>query len=154
MRTSVDVHNFLLEREVPHELVPVRGRLRSPSTIPAALGLPTSQVGRVVLLEAPTGLVSAMVPANRGADPGRVAAAVGVAELSPLAPDRGTELTEFLAEATPPVALPPGTSSVMDRALDREEILYFPGGEISTVLKIRGADLLRVTEATVASVGA
>ena len=51
MRTSVDVHNALVERDVPHELVPLRGRLRKPDRIPAALGLRPEEVGRVGLFE-------------------------------------------------------------------------------------------------------
>ncbi|MGH2723564.1 MAG: aminoacyl-tRNA deacylase [Actinomycetota bacterium] len=154
MRTSVDVHNFLLEREVPHELVPVRGRLRSPATVAAVLGLPPDHVGRVVLFEGGDSLVAAIMRSDRTADPHLVARAAGVDEVSEVLPDRATELTEFLSEALPPVALPRGTGAVMDEALGRQEVLYFPGGEISTLLKIRAADLVRVTEATVAPLAA
>ena len=51
MRTSVDVHNFLVEREVPHEVVPTRGRLRSAERISSVLDLPPDQVGKVVIFE-------------------------------------------------------------------------------------------------------
>jgi Cys-tRNA(Pro)/Cys-tRNA(Cys) deacylase len=154
MRTSVDVHNFLLEREVPHELVPVRGRLRLPAKIAAVLGLPRDQVGRVVLFEGPGSLVAAMVPSDRAPDAGRVTKVAGDDELVEVPGDRATELTGFLSEALPPVALPSGIGSVMDDALGRQEVLYFPGGEISTMLKIRAADLVRVTQATVAPLAA
>ncbi|MGH3923619.1 MAG: hypothetical protein ACRDTT_12255, partial [Pseudonocardiaceae bacterium] len=73
MRTSVDVHNFLLERDVPHELVPVRGRLREPDRMAAVLGLPADQVGRVVVLEATKGLVAVVLPASAAPDLRRVA---------------------------------------------------------------------------------
>jgi prolyl-tRNA editing enzyme YbaK/EbsC (Cys-tRNA(Pro) deacylase) len=152
MRTSVDVHNFLLERDVPHELVPTRGRLRSPARTAAVLGLPPEQVGRVTLLEGREGLVAALVPAGRDAEPGAVAEAAGHSGLAPVPPDRATELTEFLAEALPPVALPDGTLVVVDETLGRQEVVYFPGGEPSTMLKIRAADLVRAAGAAVASV--
>ena len=51
MRTSVDVHNFLLERDTPHEVFLARGRLRSADRIAAVLDLRPGEVGRVVMFE-------------------------------------------------------------------------------------------------------
>lgn len=150
MRTSVDVHNFLVERNVPHEMVPVRGRLGSPSRLAAVLDLPPDQVGRVVLFEGPEALLTTMVPSDRAPATDLVARAAGVNGISEVPADRATELTEFLSEALPPVAIPGATGSVMDEVLERQEVLYFPGGEISTLLKIRAADLIEVTGAAVA----
>ncbi|MGH2673909.1 MAG: aminoacyl-tRNA deacylase [Actinomycetota bacterium] len=152
MRTSVDVHNFLLERDVPHELVPVRGRLRSPDRMAAVLGLPPEQVGRVVVLEAARGLVAVLIPAGSAPDLRRLAVATPTPSLVELGPDRVAELTDFLAEAAPPVGLPDGTRVIMDRTLADQEVLYFPGGEPSTMLKIRPDDLVRATGAKVARV--
>ncbi|HEV3475408.1 MAG TPA: YbaK/EbsC family protein [Actinomycetota bacterium] len=152
MRNSVDVHNFLLERDIPHELVPVRGRLRSPDRVVAVLGLPAEQVGRVVVLEGSKGLVVALVPAGREPDLRRIAVAAPTPSLAELAPERVTDLTDYLAEAVPPVGLPNGTRVIMDRSLSGQEVLYFAGGEPSTLLKIRPDDLVRAAKAKVARV--
>jgi Cys-tRNA(Pro)/Cys-tRNA(Cys) deacylase len=152
MRTSVDVHNFLLERDVPHELVPVKGRLRSADRMVAVLGLPAEQVGRVVVLEGNKGLVVVLVPVDREPDLRRVAVAAPTPRLTELAPERVTDLTDYLAEAVPPVALPNGTRVIMDRTLAEQEVLYFAGGEPSTLLKIRPDDLVRAVGAKVARV--
>jgi Cys-tRNA(Pro)/Cys-tRNA(Cys) deacylase len=153
MRTSVDVHNFLLERDVPHELVPVRGRLRSPDRMAAVLGLPPEQVGRVtVLAGSKKGLVAVLVPAGRSADLRRVAVAVPSPTLVELTSEQVAERTDYLAEAVPPVGLPNGTRVIMDRTLAEQEVLYFAGGEPSTMLKIRPADLVRAAEAKVSRV--
>jgi Cys-tRNA(Pro)/Cys-tRNA(Cys) deacylase len=152
MRTSVDVHNFLLEREIPHELVPVRGRLRSPDRTAAVLGLPPGQVGRVVVLEATKGLVAVLIPAGSDPDLRRVAMATPSPSLAELGPEQVAELTDFLAEAVPPVGLPGGTRVIMDRTLADQEVLYFTGGEPSTLLKIRPDDLVRATDAKVTRV--
>ena len=48
MRTSVEVHNFLVERGAAHEVFSTRGRLRSPEQIAAVFELPPEEVGRVV----------------------------------------------------------------------------------------------------------
>lgn len=152
MRTSVDVHNFLVERDVPHELVPVRGRLRQPERWAPTLGLPPEQVGRVVLFSSGSEPVAALVQADRAPDPGRVARAAGGDSAKELEPDRATDLTGFLSEVIPPVGLPEGVRVVMDRHLSSQEVLYFPGGEPNSVLKIRARDLRRAAGAKVAAI--
>ncbi len=152
VRTSVDVHNFLLEREVAHELFPVGGRFRRPDRIATVLGLPQEHVGRVTLFEGDGVLAAALVPSNRSADPRKVGEVVGSAPLHELGADRIADLTGFLREALPPVALPEAARVVIDAPLAAEEILYFHGGETRSMLKIRSADLIAVTGASVAPV--
>ena len=65
---------------------------------------------------------------------------------------RTSQLTEYLAEATPPVGLPERFTVVMDRGLAGQPVLYFPGGEATAVLKVRGKDLVRAAEAKVARI--
>ena len=116
MRSSVDVHNYLVERDVPHELFTVRGRLRGPERLAAVLDLPVEQVGRVLVYEAA----------------------------------RASELSDYIPEAIPPVALPDGFRVVIDAALASQEIVYFAAGDPAVVLKLRGEDLGRATDAVVA----
>lgn len=152
MRGSVDVHNYLQERSVPHELVPVRGRFRSPDRIAAVLGLEPEQVGRVVVLGASKNLVAVLIPSNSEPDLRRIAVAVPTPTLRELTTDEITDATDFLAEAIPPVGLPPGTRTIMDHGLAGQQVLYFAGGEGSTLLKIRPDDLRDAIEAKVAKV--
>jgi Cys-tRNA(Pro)/Cys-tRNA(Cys) deacylase len=152
MRTSVDVHNFLLERGIAHEMVSTRGRFRSPDRMAAVLGLPPEQVGRVVLFQGPGGLVAVLIPSDRSADRQRIADVTDEPDLLELSPNRAAEATDYLHEALPPAGLPSGTRVVMDRTLADQEVLYFPGGEPSSLLKIRPDDLARATDAHVAPV--
>jgi prolyl-tRNA editing enzyme YbaK/EbsC (Cys-tRNA(Pro) deacylase) len=152
MRNSVDVHNFLLERGVAHEMVPVRGRLRSPDQIAAVLGLEPEQVGKVVILGASKGLVAVIVSSHRQVDMRRVAVAAPTPTLRELSSDEVTDATDFFAESVPPVGLPAGTRAIMDSGLSEQQVLYFAGGEASTLLKIRPEDLRGATDAKVARV--
>ena len=152
MRTSVDVHNFLLERDVPHELVPIRGRFRSPDRVAAVLGLPPEQVGKVIVYAGNKGPVVVLAPADRDVDLRRVAVAVPTPTLTELTPDEVADATDYLAESVPPVGLPDAVLVVMDRRLSEADILYFAGGETSTLLKIRPDDLVRAADAKVAKV--
>ncbi len=152
MRNSVDVHNFLLEREVPHELVPVRGRFRSPDRIAAVLGLEPDQVGKVVILGASKGLVAVLVSSHREVDLRRVAIAAPTPTLVEMTSEEVTDATDYFAESVPPVGLPAGTQAIMDGGLAEQQVLYFAGGEASTLLKIRPDDLRQATGAKVAKV--
>lgn len=155
MRTSVDVHNFLVERDVPHELVPLRGRLRSPgrmARIAAVLGLPAEQVGKVVVLLGSKDLVAVLVPSDREVDLRRLAVAARTPSLEELTADRVTDLTDYFSESVPPAGLPDGTRVIMDRTLADQEVLYFAGGEPTTLLKIRPDDLVRASGGKVARV--
>ena len=153
MRTSVDVHNHLVERNIPHELVALPGRLRSAERIAAVLDLPPEHVGKVVIYEAEPGPVVALVAADRDADPAWVCRALGVDRVQPVGPSRASQLSEYLHDAIPPVGLPEAFSVVMDLPLASMEVLYFAAGDAAAILKIRGRDLVAAADATVAPIG-
>jgi Cys-tRNA(Pro)/Cys-tRNA(Cys) deacylase len=147
MRTSVDVHNHLVERGVQHELITVRGRLRSADRLAAVLDLPAEQVGRVVVYESDAGPVVALVAADRTPDPERVKRAAKAKELTETTPARASELTDYIPEAIPPVGLPSGIRVLMDRPLASQEVVYVNGGDPAAVLKVRGKDLAKAAGA-------
>src|SRR5438270_220178 len=65
MRTSVDVHNFLIERDVPHEVFLARGRLRSADRIVAVLDLSPTGLGGVVVRQGEAGIEVALAARRR-----------------------------------------------------------------------------------------
>ncbi|HEX9376135.1 MAG TPA: YbaK/EbsC family protein [Actinomycetota bacterium] len=152
MRTSVDVHNHLVDRGVQHELLPLRGRLRSAERISAVLGLPPEVVGKVVVFETDGGPVAALVPSSRDADPVRVRRAIRASEIHAASPAKASQLSEYLFEAIPPVGLPPSFKVVMDRRLASQEVLYFAGGEATAILKVRAEDLAGAADAKLARI--
>ncbi len=152
MRTSVDVHNFLVERDVPHEVFLARGRLRSAEQIARVLDLPEDEVGKVVLYESAPRGVAAVLPVACRTDARRIQRAANVPDLRRTTLARSAELTEFLPECIPPAGLPDGIAVVVDESLDREDVLYFAAGEPRVILKIRGNDLIRATAAVVAPI--
>jgi prolyl-tRNA editing enzyme YbaK/EbsC (Cys-tRNA(Pro) deacylase) len=109
-------------------------------------------VGKVVVYEGQEGPVAAVVPSGHQPDPQRVRRASGQADIEPVTDDRASELTGYLPESLPPAGLPDTFTVILDRALNRDRVLYFAGGEARSVLKIRGKDLVRATNATVASI--
>jgi prolyl-tRNA editing enzyme YbaK/EbsC (Cys-tRNA(Pro) deacylase) len=152
MRNSVDVHNYLVERDVRHELLTVRGRFRTPERLAAVLELPPAQVGKIVVYETDdeATAVAGLVPSDTDPDPQRVERAVGLPGLRPVTAARASELSDYIPEAIPPVGLPERFRVVMDRALADQEVVYFSAGDPAAVLKLRGDDLARATDAVVA----
>jgi prolyl-tRNA editing enzyme YbaK/EbsC (Cys-tRNA(Pro) deacylase) len=152
VRTSVDVHNFLIERGVQHELFSARGRFREPERIAEGLDLPAAQVAKVLVFEGRTGPVAAVVPIGSRVDLGRLRKATGQPSLEVAADDRSFELTDYLPESTPPAGLPAAFTTVVDRSLAHQDVLYSPGGEARAILKIRGKDLVKATRAKVSAI--
>ncbi len=152
MRTSVDVHNYLVERDIPHEVFLARGRLRSPEQIALVLDLPQDEVGKVVIYESDGPGVAAVLPVGCRALANRVQQAVDAPNLRRATVAQLAEITDFLPESIPPAGLPGGVAMVVDASMARDDVLYFPGGEPRAILKIRGKDLIRATEAIVASI--
>src|SRR5439155_20722920 len=96
MRTSVDVHNYLVERDVRHELFTVRGRLRTPERLAAVLELPPEQVGKITVYESEEGPVLAVVASDREPDPERVRKALQARERVVASPGRASALADYL----------------------------------------------------------
>jgi prolyl-tRNA editing enzyme YbaK/EbsC (Cys-tRNA(Pro) deacylase) len=104
------------------------------------------------MFEGPAGLVAALVRSDDVPNPSRVAEVAESEALAEMAPARATDVTGFLSEAIPPAGLPPNVTVVVDLGLAEQEVLYFPGGEPSSVLKIRARDLTKATGARVAPI--
>ncbi|HZD68771.1 MAG TPA: YbaK/EbsC family protein [Actinomycetes bacterium] len=152
MRSSVDVHNFLLADEVPHELSQLPGPLRDLAAAPAVLGLPSSAVARPTVLADRTGVVLILAPADLEVDTTQIAELLGRRSLRPLAPDRAPGLTGYLLPFIPPVALECPTTVVVDEQLTREDVVYTAAGEPGVILKVRGVDLAKASGAVVSQV--
>jgi Cys-tRNA(Pro)/Cys-tRNA(Cys) deacylase len=149
VRSSVDVHNYLLDSDVPHELSSLPGPLRDLTDAPDVLGLPAAAVGRPVVLGDGQGVVVALVPAGAQPDLEGVGALLRRPGLQPLAPDQAPLLTGYLLAAVPPVALECAAEVVIDERLAEQDVVYTTSGEAGVILKVRGRDLVKATNALV-----
>lgn len=152
MRSSIDVHNHLLADEVPHELPQLPGPLRDLAAAPAVLGLPPVTVARPTVLIDRDGVVLVLAPADMDVDVAQVAEILGREHLEPVAPDRAPGLTGYLLPFVPPVALECPTTVVLDEQLAHQDVVYAAAGEPGVILKVRGVDLVKVTNAVVSRV--
>ena len=143
MRTGVDVHNYLVERDVQHELFNVRGRLRSAERIASVLDLPPSQVGKVVVFESDRGPLAALIPSDRNVDAEGVRKAVRAKEVRGTTQARASQLSEYLGEAVPPAGLPGVFRVVIDRELQTAERLSFHPNINTATLVVSRDDFAR-----------
>jgi prolyl-tRNA editing enzyme YbaK/EbsC (Cys-tRNA(Pro) deacylase) len=149
LRSSVDVHNYLLDHEVPHELVPLQGPLRDLEDAPGVLGLDPGEVGRPTALCDEVGLVVVLAPADVTVDLGVVTGLLRRPGLSAVSADQSPGLTGYLLAVVPPVALDQPAEVVVDSRLASQGVVYTAAGEAGVILKIPGDELVKATNAVV-----
>ena len=153
MRSCSDVHNYLLERGVAHEIVQLPALSSTARRAAALLGVPPREVVKSLLFEHRTAVRSSVsCPATRasimrGSAPSSAAAA----------PCRSRRPRSCRSPAIGPGALPPcGLAAelpvVADPGVFELPVVYCGGGTTTTMLKIRSADLRAALGARVAAI--
>ncbi len=153
MRSSVDVCNHLQSKGVQHELVTLSGPVKNASNMADILGLKPNSVVKTLLFMADGQPVMAMVPGNRKADTGKLKQHLKAEKVTFASENEIRTIADYLATALPPVGLKRPVTSILDKHIKTGDIVYTAGGSPNVVLKIRVADLLEVTEATIADIG-
>jgi prolyl-tRNA editing enzyme YbaK/EbsC (Cys-tRNA(Pro) deacylase) len=153
MRGPLDITRELIAADVLHEIVHLRRRIDDAAELPEVLDLPGTSCVAVRLYDAGDGtLLAALLPADAAAATTALAAAAGVRAIRRADPALVSAATDYVASLVPPVGLPGDVRLVAHAGLAAQEVLYTPTGDGSTALKIRTADLLALTGATVASI--
>lgn len=154
MKGALDVHRELLSRDVPHEMVRLRGRAGSGDDLPRLLGLPRGcVVVRCYTVTRDSGVGFAAVLVRAGRVPGTAAllTALGARAVAPAPPEVVNAATDYAAGLVSPLCLPARVELLADAALGESDVCYCPTGEAQVVLGIRTRDLLVTTGARVAT---
>jgi len=137
------VHRELLARDVPHEIVRVRGAVVvCADDLPDALDVAPTSCLAVRCYVTDLGLVAVVVHAGVVPDPTAVLDALGARTLRPATPDEVNAATDYAAGLVSPVGLPAELPLLADSALSNAGVVYCPVGEGGVVLGIGVADLL------------
>ncbi len=120
----------------------------------AAIGARTEQILKsLVFQDQATGrLVLAIACGTGRIDRVRLGAIVGLARLRLAAPDVVLAATGFPAGGVPPIGHASRLPVVMDRRAAALEVAYGGGGAEALLLRVRPADVLRVTDGIVADI--
>ncbi|TNY37719.1 aminoacyl-tRNA deacylase [Thermomonospora catenispora] len=157
MKDALAVHRFLLEQQVPHEIVRLRHPVSKADDLPHVLDLPPERCLAVRMfgcVGAATGerfLAAVITPAGDMPAPERVLSAVEARLLRPARPDLVNSITDYAADLVCPLLLPDGVPVLADREAlgepPEEEVVYTATGEVWTALAIRLADVYRLSRA-------
>jgi prolyl-tRNA editing enzyme YbaK/EbsC (Cys-tRNA(Pro) deacylase) len=152
MRSCSDVHNFLLEREVAHEIVHLPSFSTTAKKAADLLGVELREICKTLVFVTDGGPVAILVPGDLQAKPRLVRAVVGGRTAALAKADDVLAITGYRPGAVPPCGLALDLPVVADERLLASEVVYCGGGTTTTMLKIRSDDLRRVLDAKVAVV--
>lgn len=154
VKRALDVHRELLARDVPHEVVRVRGSVVTADDLPRALDVEPTSCVAVRCYVTDLGAVAVAVHAGVVPDPASVLDALDARTLRPATPDEVNAATDYAAGLVSPLVLPPGLPLLADAVLGLADVVYCPVGEAGVVLGIRAQDLLTASGARVATLSA
>ena len=155
MKSALDVHRELLERDVPHEVVRLRSRLLTADDLPRVLALSRGCVTvRCYVVERAAGagaFAAVLVPSGLAPSPALLLDALDASSAQPATPEQVNEVTDYAAGLVCPVCLPPEVELLADAAVAQDDVCYTALGEGGVALGIRTRDLLAATGARVAA---
>jgi Ala-tRNA(Pro) deacylase len=145
-----DVTSVLDEAGVEYELLP-HAHTETAAAEAEALGLDPREVGKTLVLSTPAGYVRAVVPASERIDLRKVREHVEGGKRIHLASEEDLERDygDFELGAVPPFGGRRDRVLVDSRLAERESVVVEAGSHEQS-LRIRTADLLRLTDAEVA----
>lgn len=152
MRSCSDVHNFLAEKDVPHEVVHLPALSRTAKAAAEHLGVPLREVVKSLLFLLDGRPTLVLIPGDRVADVQLLRAATGCEQAALAKGQQVLEITGYRTGAVPPCGLESDLPVVADTAVFEPDVVYCGGGTTATMLKVRSDDLRRVLEPLVAAV--
>lgn len=145
MKTSVDVHQFLLEQGIEHEIIPVGAPLESAEQAAVTLGLKKEELIKSMVCVADQEPVLVIMRGDKRVDCHKLEKQVGCKEGRLASREQAIAWTGYPLGATPPVAHQTKLRTFIDAAVLETEVVYTCAGEMNTVLKMRSKDLAQAT---------
>jgi Cys-tRNA(Pro)/Cys-tRNA(Cys) deacylase len=147
---------------VPHELheympddarVRVAGRHAYGAEAAAALGVPPERVLKTLVATVDGRLTMALVPVSVELDPKRLAAAVGGRRAAMAEPAEAERATGYVVGGISPLGGRRRLPTVVDESALSNATVFVSAGRRGLQVELDPADLVRLTAATVASIG-
>jgi Ala-tRNA(Pro) deacylase len=149
-----DVTQALEEGGVEYERLP-HPRTETAAAEAQALGISSDEVGKTIVLATPDGYVRAVLAASDRLDVRKVRELVGGAKhqvrLASEA-DLARDYADFELGAVPPFGGPARDPVLVDRRLAERESVVVEAGSHDESLRLRTADLVRITDAKVGDI--
>ena len=149
----LDLANFLLDKDLPVEIVAPGAHMPTVDAAAAAMRVAPEQIFKSILFRSRADrCVLVVACGNARVDLGRVERLTGIIGLKLAQPDVVLARTGYPAGGTPPVGHRERFPVVVDRQVADQPWGYAGGGRADLLVKIRSADIIRLTGAQVADV--
>jgi len=152
MRTSIDLHNFLLSLEIPHEISLIEMSASSAAMAAACLGLDQSEVGKTLIIKIDDNPAIAVIPGNRRLDLKKVKQVTKASKVKLMNPKDIVSLTGYVVGSIPPLAHANQMPVYVDLRLLAIPFIYTCGGQMNAVLKIKPVDLITAANAQIVDI--
>jgi prolyl-tRNA editing enzyme YbaK/EbsC (Cys-tRNA(Pro) deacylase) len=150
---ALDLADFLSGEALEAQIVAPGAHMPTVDTAAAAVGVPPEQIFKSILFQSPAGrCVLVVASGNARVDLQRVQALTGILGLKLAKPDVVFARTGYPAGGTPPVGHRERFPVIVDTRVAAQPWGYAGGGRAELLVKIRSADIIRLTGATVADV--
>lgn len=150
---TLDLAAFLVRHGLQPELVAPGNRMPTVDAAAAAMGVAPEQIFKSILFQSPAGrCVLVVASGNARVDVERVEELTGIPGLKLAKPRVVFEKTGYPAGGTPPVGHRERFPVVVDTLVAAQTWGYAGGGRPELLVKIRAADIVRLTAATIAHV--
>jgi Cys-tRNA(Pro) deacylase len=150
---ALDFADYLAAHDLQAEIVAPGVHMPTVDTAAAAMGVPPAQIFKSILFQSPAGrCVLVVASGNARVDVRRVEALTGIANLKLAKPAVVFAKTGYPAGGTPPVGHRERFPVIVDARVAAQPWGYAGGGRVELLVKIRPADIVRLTAATVADV--
>jgi Cys-tRNA(Pro) deacylase len=152
MKTSVDLHNYLQDREVPHEFSFIEAPAKTTEIAAVSLGLSLSEVGKPLLVEADGSPVIALIPGDCRLNVRKFKQLMNASKVKFVSSNEVVGLTGYVMGCMPPIAHAENMPVCIDERLISLEAIYTCGGQLDTILVVNPTELAVATNAIIADI--
>lgn len=147
--TPDDLQAYLIAHAIPAEIVHLASETPTVPAAAAALGVPVEVIVKTVIFFVAGVPYAVIANGVRRIDPRKLAARFGVSrkKVRLAAGEAVTALTGYPPGTVPPFGHRQTLPALLDPAVRQHEVVYAGGGGIAAMLKVRSADLERLTGA-------
>lgn len=150
---ALDFAEYVAAQGLQAEIVAPGAHMPTVDAAAAAMGVPPEQIFKSILFQSPAGrCVMVVASGNARVDLRRVEALTGIVNLKLAKPAVVFAKTGYPAGGTPPVGHRERFPVIVDAHVAAQPWGYAGGGRVELLVKIRSADIVRLTGAMVADV--
>ena len=147
---SLNLADFILEQDLQAEIVAPGVHMATVDTAAAAMKVAPEQIFKSILFQAKNGECVMVIACGNGrVDLKRVQAITGLQGLKLAKPDVVYAKTGYPAGGTPPVGHREKFGVIVDTRVAAQEWGYAGGGRPEFLVKIKSADIVRLTDASI-----